>query len=160
MSELYKIEVEQSNGSQQSMMEYEGKVLLIVNTASKCGFTSQFEGLQHLYEKYENDGFEILGFPCDQFMNQEFSEQGEIESFCKLNYGVTFPIYKKVDVKGDEQSNLFQFLTSEKKGFLGGEIKWNFTKFLVDQDGKVIRRYPPQTTPAKIESDIINLIKK
>ncbi|WP_017186819.1 glutathione peroxidase [Alkalibacillus haloalkaliphilus] len=160
MSELYKIEVEQSNGSQQSMLDYEGKVLLIVNTASKCGFTPQFEGLQQLYKKFEDDEFEILGFPCDQFMNQEFDEQREIESFCKLNYGVTFPIYKKVDVKGDEQSELFQFLTSEKKGFLGGEIKWNFTKFLVDQDGKVIRRYPPQTTPAKIESDIINLIKK
>ncbi|MDQ0350406.1 glutathione peroxidase [Alkalibacillus filiformis] len=159
MSELYSIEVEQGNGSQQSMSDYEGKVLLIVNTASKCGFTSQFEGLQHLYEKHQSDGFEILGFPCDQFMNQEFDEQGEIESFCKLNYGVSFPIYKKVDVKGDEQSDLFQFLTGEKKGFLGGEIKWNFTKFLVDQDGKVIRRYPPQTTPAKIESDIINLLK-
>ncbi len=142
------------------MLDYEGKVLLIVNTASKCGFTPQFEGLQQLYKKFEDDEFEILGFPCDQFMNQEFDEQREIESFCKLNYGVTFPIYKKVDVKGDEQSELFQFLTSEKKGFLGGEIKWNFTKFLVDQDGKVIRRYPPQTTPAKIESDIINLIKK
>ncbi|GAA0453254.1 glutathione peroxidase [Alkalibacillus silvisoli] len=158
MSSIYDTEVERSGGELQSMADYKGKVLLIVNTASKCGFTPQFKGLQDLYDKYQDEEFEILGFPCDQFMNQEFNDQGEIESFCKLNYGVTFPMFKKIDVKGEKQSKLFEFLTSEKKGFLGGEIKWNFTKFLIDQDGKVIRRYPPQATPFKIEDDLSELL--
>ncbi|WP_411955302.1 glutathione peroxidase [Alkalibacillus sp. S2W] len=158
MSMIYEFEVTKGNGEIQALSDFKGDVLLIVNTASKCGFTPQFEGLQKLYDDYHTKGFHILGFPCDQFMNQEFDDQNDIESFCKLNYGVSFPIYQKIDVKGEQQDPLFSYLTEEKKGFLGGEIKWNFTKFLVDRDGKVIRRYPPQATPDKIEKDLVVLI--
>ncbi|WP_188205616.1 glutathione peroxidase [Alkalibacillus aidingensis] len=158
MKSIYDIEVEKGDGELQPLEEFKGKVMLIVNTASKCGFTPQFKGLQELYETYNEQGFEVLGFPSDQFMNQEFANQEEIESFCQTQYGVTFPIYKKIDVKGDQQTGLFQYLTEAKKGFLGGEIKWNFTKFLVDQQGKVVRRYAPQVTPSKISKDVEKLL--
>ncbi|MET3681948.1 glutathione peroxidase [Alkalibacillus flavidus] len=158
MSSIYDFEVAKGNGDIQPLADFQGKVLLIVNTASKCGFTPQFEGLQGLYDQYCDQGFEILGFPSDQFMNQEFDDQSDIESFCKLNYGVSFPIYQKIDVKGAQQDPLFEYLTEEKKGFLGGEIKWNFTKFLIDRNGKVVRRYPPQATPAKIEKDLADVL--
>ncbi|MGP4071998.1 glutathione peroxidase [Piscibacillus sp. B03] len=155
---LYDFKVEKSDGELESLKEHQGDVLLIVNTASKCGFTPQFEGLQKLYESYNGKGFKVLGFPSDQFMNQEFDNQEEILNYCQTNYGVTFPVYKKVNVKGEDKVPLFKFLTEEKKGMLGGEIKWNFTKFLIDRDGNVVERYSPQTKPEKIEEDIKKLL--
>ncbi|MFD2639739.1 glutathione peroxidase [Piscibacillus salipiscarius] len=155
---IYDVKVEKSDGELESLGEHRGDVLLIVNTASKCGFTPQFEGLQQLYENYQDRGFKVLGFPSDQFMNQEFDNQDEILNYCQTNYGVTFPVYKKVDVKGENKTDLFKYLTEEKKGFLGGEIKWNFTKFLVNRNGEVVKRYSPQTKPEKIEEDIKGLL--
>ncbi|TSJ65331.1 glutathione peroxidase [Allobacillus salarius] len=154
VSTVYDISVEKMNGETATLGNYANQVMLIVNTASKCGFTNQFEGLQKLYETYHDQGFVVLGFPSDQFMNQEFDNSDEILDFCQTNYGVSFPMHKKTDVKGKEQHPLFQYLTGEKKGMLGGEIKWNFTKFLVDREGKVVERYSPQTKPEKIETDI------
>nr|WP_211318509.1 glutathione peroxidase [Falsibacillus pallidus] len=158
MLELYTYSAVKPNGETVSLENYKGKVLLIVNTASKCGFTPQFDGLQQLYEKYHKDGLEILGFPSDQFMNQEFDNNEEIMQFCKVNYGVTFPMFSKTDVKGEDAHPLFKFLTKEKKGIIGSEVKWNFTKFLIDRDGQVIDRYAPQTKPEKIENDIKRLL--
>ncbi|MCA1057292.1 glutathione peroxidase [Rossellomorea aquimaris] len=158
MTSIYEIPVTKSNGEETSLAEYKGKVMMIVNTASKCGFTPQFKELQGLYEEYEQEGLVVLGFPCDQFMNQEFDQQEEIIEFCQLNYGVSFPMFKKTDVKGKEAHPLFKFLTSEKKGLLVSDIKWNFTKFLVDRNGEVFDRYSPQTNPRKIEDDIKKLL--
>ncbi|WP_102693417.1 glutathione peroxidase [Rummeliibacillus pycnus] len=158
MSTIYDFTVETINGEQQSLKYYEGHPLLIVNTASKCGFTPQFKELQELYEKYKNEGFTILGFPCSQFNNQEFNTINKTISYCQKNYGVEFPMFAKIDVKGKNASPLFKFLISEKKGFLTENIKWNFTKFLVDSTGHVVARYAPQTSPLKIENDIKNLI--
>lgn len=141
------------------LSQYKGKVLLIVNTASKCGFTPQLDGLQKLYETYHGKGFEVLGFPCNQFGNQDPGTNEEIDGFCKVNYGVTFQMFQKIDVKGPNAHPLFKFLTEEAKGFVTKEIKWNFTKFLVDQNGSVIKRYSPQTTPDKIEKDIEFLLQ-
>ncbi len=156
--ELYTYSALKPDGETVSLENYKGKVLLIVNTASKCGFTPQFDGLQQLYEKYQKDGFEILGFPSDQFMNQEFENNDEIMEFCKVNFGVTFPMFSKTDVKGQDAHPLFKFLTKEKKGIMGSEVKWNFTKFLIDREGQVIDRYAPQTKPEKIENDIKKLL--
>jgi glutathione peroxidase len=160
MTSIYDFTVAKSNGEETSLDEYEGKVLLIVNTASKCGFTPQFEELQGLYEEYKEQGLVVLGFPSDQFMNQEFDEQDEIIEFCQTNYGVSFPMYKKMDVKGKGAHPLFKFLTKEKKGLLVSDIKWNFTKFLVDKNGEVYERYSPQTSPRKIENDIKLLLER
>ncbi len=154
LSKLYDFKVETSSGELESLSKYEGKLVLVVNTASKCGFTPQFEGLQKLYDSYQEKDFVVLGFPSDQFMNQEFDNQEEILEFCQSNYGVTFPMYKKTDVKGKDQHPLFQYLTEEKKGVLGGEIKWTFTKFLIDRNGEIVERYAPQTKPEKIEEDL------
>ncbi|WRP06645.1 glutathione peroxidase [Rossellomorea aquimaris] len=159
MTTIYDFTVKRSNGSVTSLEEYQGKVMLIVNTASKCGFTPQFEELQGLYEEYKEEGLVVLGFPCDQFMNQEFDDQKEIMEFCQVNYGVSFPMFAKVDVKGKEAHPLFTFLTKEKKGVLLSNIKWNFTKFLVGKNGKVVDRYSPQTNPRKIEDDIKRLLQ-
>jgi glutathione peroxidase len=156
---VHEFSVETIQGKTISLSEYKGNVLLIVNTASKCGFTPQFEGLQALYESYRKEGLEILGFPCNQFGNQDPGTNAEIEGFCKVNYGVTFPMFQKIDVKGPNAHPLFKFLTDEARGFMTKEIKWNFTKFLVDQNGNVCKRYSPQTTPDKIEKDIENLLK-
>lgn len=158
MTTIYDFSVKRSNGSVTSLEEYKGKVMLIVNTASKCGFTPQFEELQGLYEEYREEGLVVLGFPCDQFMNQEFDNQDEIIEFCQVNYGVSFPMFAKVDVKGKEAHPLFTFLTKEKKGVLLSNIKWNFTKFLVGKNGEVVDRYSPQTNPRKIEDDIKKLL--
>ncbi|MCP3742715.1 glutathione peroxidase [Rossellomorea sp. BNER] len=158
MNSLYEINVHTPSGEEVSLAKYQGNILLIVNTASKCGFTPQFKELQNLYEKYQDQGFIVLGFPCDQFMNQEFETNKEILEFCQLNYGVKFPMFSKVDVKGSEAHPLFKFLISEKKGILTSEIKWNFTKFLVDSNGDVVDRYAPQTSPAKLEGKIIELL--
>jgi glutathione peroxidase len=155
---IYDFTVEKPNGEQMTLSGYKGKVLLIVNTASKCGFTPQFKELQELYEKYKDQGFEVLGFPCDQFMKQEFDTNDEIMEFCQVNYGVSFPMFAKVNVKGKEAHPLFKWLTQEKKGLLSSEIKWNFTKFLVDRKGNVVDRFAPQTNPAKIEGQIQSLL--
>jgi glutathione peroxidase len=157
---IYDFTVEKPNGEQMTLSGYKGKVLLIVNTASKCGFTPQFKELQELYEKYKDQGFEVLGSPCDQFMKQEFDTNDEIMEFCQVNYGVSFPMFAKVNVKGKEAHPLFKWLTQEKKGLLSSEIKWNFTKFLVDRKGNVVDRFAPQTNPAKIEGQIQSLLSR
>jgi glutathione peroxidase len=141
-------------GQEQDLAAYAGKVVLIVNTASKCGFTPQFEGLENLYEKYVDQGLVVLGFPCNQFASQDPGSNEEIGEFCQRNYGVSFPMMEKVDVNGDDAHPLYQWLKSEKSGALGSRIKWNFTKFLVGRDGQVIKRYGSTTTPEKIAGDI------
>ncbi len=141
-------------GVELPLSSYAGKVVLVVNTASQCGFTSQFEGLESLYEKYEPQGLVVLGFPCDQFGHQEPGDESAIEEFCKLNFGVTFPMFSKIEVNGDDAHPLYRWLREERTGVLGDAIKWNFTKFLVDREGAVIQRYAPATTPDKIADDI------
>lgn len=158
MTTVYDFTVKMTNGQEKSLKEYEGKPLLIVNTASKCGLTPQFKGLQELYEKYNGQGLEILGFPCDQFNNQEFDNIDETTQFCQLNYGVTFPIFGKIDVNGENTDPLFSFLKEQKKGILSKNIKWNFTKFLIDQNGQVVERYAPTTEPLKMEGDLEKLL--
>ncbi|MDT8717239.1 glutathione peroxidase [Clostridium sp. 19966] len=145
-------------GEDISLKNYQGKVLLIVNTASKCGFTPQYKDLENLYQKLGNEKFEILGFPCNQFANQEPGNSEDIKNFCEINYGVTFQIFEKVDVKGPNSHPLFKYLTEQKKGLLGGAIKWNFTKFLIDANGNVVDRFAPTTSPAKLEEDIKKLM--
>jgi glutathione peroxidase len=142
------------NGQEISLSQYKGKVLLIVNVASKCGFTPQYKGLEELFKEYK-DQVVVLGFPCNQFGAQEPGDENEIKNFCSLNYDVSFPLYAKVDVNGKNAHPLFNFLKSEKPGILGIEaIKWNFTKFLVDKEGKVVKRYAPNDTPEKIKQDL------
>ena len=158
MTTVYDFTVAMTSGEMKSLKEYEGKPLIIVNTASKCGFTPQFKGLQALYEKYKDQGLEILGFPCDQFNNQEFENIDETTQFCQVNYGVTFPMFAKIDVNGDHADPLFTFLKSEKKGLLTKNIKWNFTKFLVDANGQVVERYAPTVDPSKMEQDVQNIL--
>ena len=144
-----------ADGTQATLAPFQGKPLLIVNVASKCGFTPQYEGLQKLYAKYKDRGLVVLGFPCNQFGGQEPGGDAEIQSFCKLNYGVEFPVYSKVEVNGGGAHPLYQYLKKEEPGFLGTEaIKWNFTKFLVGKDGKVIKRFAPTTKPEDLEEDI------
>ncbi|MEQ2526810.1 glutathione peroxidase [Bacillaceae bacterium CLA-AA-H227] len=158
MTTIYDFSVKMPNGTEQSLKDYEGKTLLIVNTASKCGFTPQFAGLQELYLKYKDQGLEVLGFPCSQFHNQEFDNIEETTEFCQVNYGVTFPIFAKIDVNGENEDPLYTFLKSQKNGVLSKNIKWNFTKFLVDKSGQVVERYAPTTEPEKIEKDIATLL--
>ena len=141
-------------GRDKSLDDYRGQVLLIVNTASKCGFTPQFAGLESLYEQYRDQGFTILGFPCNQFGHQDPGSNVEIQEFCQLNYGVSFPMFGKIDVNGSGAAPLFQHLKREAPGSLGNRIKWNFTKFLVDRSGQVIKRYAPMTKPQAIAADI------
>jgi glutathione peroxidase len=157
---FYDFSAKKINGQEVSMTEYNGKVLLIVNTASKCGFTPQFKELEELYKDYKDQGFEILGFPCNQFMNQDPAGNGEINSFCQLNYGVTFTMFEKIDVNGKDAHPIYKFLRSQEKGLLSDGVKWNFTKFLVDSEGKVIRRYAPTTSPFSIKEDIEKLLNK
>ena len=146
-------------GKDKPLSDYQGKVLLVVNTASKCGFTPQFEGLETLYENYKDKGLEILGFPCNQFASQDPGSNEEITEFCQLNYGVSFPMFGKIEVNGAATDPLFAHLKSEAKGALGTErVKWNFTKFLVDSSGKVLKRYSSATKPAAIEKDIKKLL--
>lgn len=159
MTTVYDFKVKQTNGAIKDLKDYEGKPLLIVNTASKCGLTPQFKGLQELYDSYKDSGVEILGFPCSQFNNQEFDNIDETTEFCQINYGVSFPIFAKIDVNGENADPLFGFLKEQKKGVLSKNIKWNFTKFLVDQNGQVVERYAPTTEPEKIKDDIEKLLK-
>ncbi|MBS6514536.1 MAG: glutathione peroxidase [Staphylococcus aureus] len=138
--------------------EYKGKVVLIVNTATECGFTPQYKDLQDLYLKYKDRGFEILDFPCNQFGGQEPGSGEEAAQNCKLNYGVTFPMHQKIDVKGEHQLPLFRYLTAAQHGFFNEKIKWNFTKFLVDREGNVVKRFAPQKKPVQIEREIEKLL--
>lgn len=155
---LYDYQVKNAQGNMVSMNSYEGKVLLIINSATGCGFTPQYEGLQELYNKYRDQGFEILDFPCNQFGNQAPGSNEEIKSFCQTRYGITFPLFSKIEVNGANEEPLFQYLKSQKKGVMGNKIKWNFTKFLVNRDGEVIDRFAPTTTPDKIEEKIKELM--
>lgn len=160
MTNVYDFSAVSAAGEDVSLKDYEGNVLLIVNTASKCGFTPQFEGLQQLYDTYKDQSFQVLGFPCAQFKNQEFEHMKETIEFCTVNYGVTFPMFQKIDVHGESAHPLFTFLQEQKGGVLTKKIKWNFTKFLIDVDGNVINRYAPMTKPASIEKDIQEALKK
>ena len=156
---IYSFSAKDIKGQEVSMDDYRGKVLLIVNTASKCGFTPQFEGLQSLHDELGERGFEVLGFPCNQFMNQDPGNDDAISQFCSLNYGVSFPMFAKIEVNGDGTHPLFRFLKREAKGLMGSEkVKWNFTKFLVNRDGQVVRRYAPTAKPADIRADIEKLL--
>lgn len=148
-----------NRGEQLPLAEKQGKVLLLVNTASKCGFTPQYDGLEALYRKYKDRGFEVLGFPCNQFGGQEPGNADEIAEFCKVNFGVTFPLMQKIEVNGGGASPLYGWLKAEAPGVLGSRrIKWNFTKFLVDREGAVVRRYAPTDKPEKLEQDIEALL--
>ena len=152
---VYDFEVNLLNGDPVNLSEYRGKALLIVNTASQCGFTPQYSGLEKLYGKFKARGLEILGFPCNQFGKQEPGSPAEIAEFCSVNYGVTFPMFEKIDVNGTDTHPLYGYLKREARGVLGSEpIKWNFTKFLVDREGEVVKRYGSTTKPEQIEADI------
>ena|SRR5689334_10056196 len=155
MASIYDYTVKDIKGKDVKLDRYRGKVMLVVNTASECGFTPQYKGLEELYHKFHDKGLEVLGFPCNQFGGQEPGDEKAIAEFCELNYGVTFPMFAKVDVNGDKAAPVYKYLKSAKPGLLGSEaIKWNFTKFLVDRDGKVVKRYAPNDTPESIAGDI------
>jgi len=155
MASFYDFSVDDIHGKPVKLDRYKGKVVVVVNTASKCGFTPQYKGLEALYRKYHDQGLEVLGFPCNQFGAQEPGSESEIEQFCEVNYGVTFPMFAKVDVNGDGAAPVYRFLKSAKPGLLGSEaIKWNFTKFLVDRGGKVVARFAPNDTPESIAGDV------
>ena len=157
---IYDFNVKTIDGEEVSMSKYKGKVLLIVNVASKCGFTSQYEGLENLYEKYKNEDFMVLGFPSNQFANQEPESEDKIKEFCSLTYEVKFDMFSKVDVNGENEAPIYKFLKSNQKGILGTEnIKWNFTKFLVDKEGNIVDRFGSATTPESIEADVVKLLK-
>jgi glutathione peroxidase len=141
-------------GDERSLADYAGQVVLVVNTASNCGFTSQYAGLEQLYSELKDEGFVVLGFPCNQFRGQEPGSEQEIAQFCQVNYGVSFPMFAKVDVNGAQAHPLFDWLKEETKGLLGGRVKWNFTKWLVGRDGTVIERYAPTTEPADMADDV------
>jgi glutathione peroxidase len=156
---IYDINAESLQGDTRSLADYAGKLMLIVNTASKCGFTPQFEGLEALYQRYQARGLVVLGFPCNQFGEQEPGAAAEIADFCQKNYGVSFPMFAKIDVNGADTPPLYKLLKQSARGLLGSEgIKWNFTKFLVDRDGRVIERFAPTTTPEAIAKDIEALL--
>ncbi|MEB2492059.1 glutathione peroxidase [Peribacillus frigoritolerans] len=156
---IYEFEVNKINGETISLEDYKGKVMIIVNTASKCGFSPQYDDLQSLYVQYKEDGVVVLGFPCNQFLNQEPGDDLEIDSYCKLNHGVTFPMFAKVNVKGKEAHPLFSYLTENAPGVMGSKsIKWNFTKFLIDRNGNIVSRFAPKTKPLEMEEDIKKLI--
>lgn len=159
MDTFYDYTVKNDKNTDLALSQYKGKVVLVVNVASKCGFTPQYAGLEDLYKKFKDKNFVILGFPCNQFGAQEPGSNEEIQSFCQLNYGVSFPVMAKVDVNGSNASPIYKFLKEKAPGILGTEaIKWNFTKFLVDKEGKVFNRYAPNTEPKDIEKDIAGLL--
>ena len=156
---IFNFSANRLGGAAQPLNAYEGKVLLIVNTASKCGFTPQYAGLEALHKKFADEGLAVLGFPCNQFGNQEPGDSDEIESFCELNYGVSFDMFDKIDVNGDDADPLFAYLKGQAPGVMGSQrIKWNFTKFLVSRDGQIIKRYAPNTKPEAMEDDIRELL--
>jgi glutathione peroxidase len=158
-ADIHEFEVQTITGDKARLGSYENQVMLVVNTASKCGFTPQYEGLEALYKKYKDQGFVVLGFPCNQFGRQEPGSESDIEEFCQLNYGVSFPMFAKIDVNGDDADPLFKFLKKSQKGILGSEkVKWNFTKFLVNRDGEVIARFAPTVKPKDLEKDVESLL--
>lgn len=156
---FYAYEAETLQGEKIPMKEYEGKAVLVVNTASKCGFTPQYKGLESLYQEYKTEGLVVLGFPCNQFGSQEPGDAEQITEFCEVNYGVSFPMFSKVDVNGSNAHPIFQYLKTQKGGILGNNIKWNFTKFLVDKNGKPVKRYASTTKPESIKKDIEAVLK-
>jgi glutathione peroxidase len=157
---VYPFKAKTIDGKEISLQDYQGKVLLIVNVASKCGFTPQYEGLEKLYEKYKDQGLAVLGFPCNQFGGQEPGTEADIKNFCALTYGVAFPMFSKVDVNGVNAHPLYKYLTNEKPGVLGTEaIKWNFTKFLINRQGEPVKRYAPADKPENLEADIEKALK-
>ncbi len=159
MTTIADFTVTTNRGEELDLADKQGKVLLIVNTASKCGFTPQYDGLEKVYQQFKDREFEVLGFPCNQFGAQEPGNADEIQEFCKINFGVTFPLMEKIDVNGPNASPLYGWMKSEAKGLMGSSsIKWNFTKFLVNRDGEVVKRYGPQDTPARIAKDIEKLL--
>jgi glutathione peroxidase len=158
MKSIYDFSVKTSQGTEKTLEGYKGKVMLVVNTASKCGFTPQYADLQKLYDKYHEKGLEILAFPCDQFAHQEPGTDEEIQSFCQMNYGVTFPVFSKIDVNGKNAHPLFEYLREQKKSLLGDAIKWNFTKFLIDRQGNFVDRYAPSLNPAEISPKLEKLL--
>ncbi|UIP05622.1 glutathione peroxidase [Erythrobacter sp. SDW2] len=159
MTTIADFTVNTNRGEPLDLSDKKGKVLLVVNTASKCGFTPQYDGLEELYQKYKDRGFEVLGFPCNQFGGQEPGDADEIAQFCKINFGVTFPLMEKVDVNGPDASPVFDWMKGEAKGLMGStSIKWNFTKFLIDREGNVVKRFAPQDSPASLEMHIEKLL--
>ena len=158
MTSIYDFTVKDINGNDFDMSSLKNKVVLIVNTASKCGFTPQFEGLEKLYKKYKDKDFVIIGFPCNQFGGQDPKDNSEIASFCELNYGVTFPMMAKIKVNGDEEHPLYTYLKSQKSGVISPRIKWNFTKFLISRDGEVVERFAPKIKPEELVGDIEKLL--
>lgn len=159
MTTIYDYKVKNINGEDVSLEKYKGKVLLIVNTATKCGFTPQYEALEELYKTYKDKGFEILDFPCNQFANQAPESNQEIKNFCTVRFGVTFETFAKIDVNGENEEPLYNFLKNSKGGVFGDDIKWNFTKFLIDKDGNVVNRYASQKKPKNIAKDIEKLLE-
>ena len=157
-NKFYTLEAENLKGNMVTMNSYIGKVVLVVNTASKCGLTPQYEGLEALYQKYREQGLVILGFPCNQFGSQEPGTAEDIQEFCQVNYGVSFPMFSKVDVNGKDTHPVFRYLKSELGGTFGSNLKWNFTKFLIDRNGNPVKRFAPTTQPKKIESEIVKLL--
>lgn len=155
---IYDLSVKAQDGTEVPLSNYEGKVLLIVNTATGCGFTPQYEGLEKLYREYHDQGLEILDFPCNQFGHQAPGTDEEITSFCQLHYDTTFPQFKKIDVNGKDEDPLYTYLKAQTKGMLGSKIKWNFTKFLVDRKGNIVGRYAPTETPEALEGKIKELL--
>lgn len=155
---FYDFTAKKMNGIEVKMDEYKGKVLLVVNTASKCGFTPQLAELEQMYKDYKDKGFEIIGFPCNQFANQDPGSNKEISDFCLINYGVTFTMFEKIDVNGESAHLIYKYLKNNAKGILNNEIKWNFTKFLIDSEGNVVDRFAPTTNPKKIRKDIEKLL--
>ncbi|CAA0101475.1 Hydroperoxy fatty acid reductase gpx1 [BD1-7 clade bacterium] len=159
MSNVHDFTCKTINGEDQPLKDFSGKIMVVVNTASKCGLTPQFKGLESLYEKYKDQGVVVLGFPCNQFANQDPGSETDIAEFCQMNYGVSFPMFAKINVNGSGADPLYNHLKEEAPGLLGSKgIKWNFTKFLVDQNGKVIKRYAPSDQPEKMEADINKLL--
>jgi glutathione peroxidase len=160
MSTAFEFSAIDIDGKQKNFSDYDGKVILVVNTASKCGFTPQYTGLEELWRRHKEQGFMVLGFPCDQFGHQEPGNEDEIKNFCSLSYDVSFPMFSKVEVNGAQAHPFYQWLKKEKSGLLGiGAIKWNFTKFLIGRDGNVISRYAPTDKPETIEKDIVKALK-
>lgn len=155
---FYEYSAKNIDGKEINMSDYKGNIILVVNTASKCGFTPQLKDLEELYKEYKDSGVGILGFPCNQFLNQEPGENKEVKNFCQINYGVTFNMFEKIDVNGSNTHPIYKYLKEQEKGLLTKDIKWNFTKFLIDKEGNVIKRYSPATSPLKIKTDIEKLL--
>jgi glutathione peroxidase len=157
-NQFYQFSAKSLQGSEIKMENYQGKTILVVNTASKCGLTPQYEGLEKLYQKYKDKGLVILGFPCNQFANQESGDEKSISEGCLINYGVSFPMFSKIDVNGETAHPIYKYLKSELNGILGSKIKWNFTKFLIDSDGNPVKRFAPVTTPETIDKYLESIL--